>query len=98
MTTPAFWHTASSNTSAYSHKIHFNKHIMMCERNRTLLNLAIRQCMYTVLNIDNAEILLISKIKIQVGTLIWIRPCYLVGQKLLLLSCEVFCVRDRINI
>lgn len=63
---------------------------MMCERNRTLLNLAIRQCMYTVLNIDNAEILLISKIKIQVGTLIWIRPCYLVGQKLLCFLVKYF--------
>lgn len=70
---------------------------MVCERNRTLLNLAIRQCIYSVLNIDNVEILLICRIKIQVGTLIG-QGCYLVGQKLLWFFCEVFCVRDIVNI
>ena len=63
---------------------------MVCERNRTVLNLAIRQCIYSVLNIDNVEILLIGRIKIQVGTLIG-QGCYLVGQKLLwfLVKCFV---------
>lgn len=71
---------------------------MMCERNRTLLNLAIRQCMYTVLNIDKCRNFTHQQNKNSSRHFNLDKAMLFSWTKTTLLSCEVFCVRDRVNI